>query len=374
MWLARMPIEPTDVRVETISTSSLNASPSGVSTSTWNGVRAMAYLSSFFSSSSSSDVVLVARRRSARLVVGVVLRLSTRSLVVGVVLGLAPGLVLASVVVGLLVLLVVVLLALAAARGRHDVVDRALEQEHALGEVVVLAVEDLAERAHRLADRHVDAGRAGELLGDVERLRQEALDLARALHEHAVLVGELVDAEDGDDVLQLAVALQHLLDLVGDVEVLLADDLGLEDRRGRVQRVDRRVDALLGDRPRQRRGRVEVGEHRGRRRVGEVVRRHVDRLDRGDRALAGRRDPLLQLAHLGLERRLVAHLGGHAAEQRGDLGAGLDEAEDVVDEEEHVLPLLVAEVLRHRQARRARRACGRRAARSSGRTRASSCR
>ena len=215
----------------------------------------------------------------------------------------------------------------------------------------MLAVEDLAERAHRLADRHVDARGARELLGDVERLRQEALDLARALHEHAVLVGQLVDAEDGDDVLQLAVALQHLLDLVGDVEVLLADDLGLEDRRRRVERVDRRVDALLGDRPRQRRRRVEVGEHRRGRRVGEVVRRDVDRLDRGDRALAGRRDPLLQLPHLGLQRRLVADLRRHAAEQGGDLGAGLHEAEDVVDEEEHVLPLLVAEVLRHRQPR-----------------------
>src|SRR3954452_15995675 len=35
-----MPIEPTTVRVESISTSSLNTSPSGVRTSTLNGVRA----------------------------------------------------------------------------------------------------------------------------------------------------------------------------------------------------------------------------------------------------------------------------------------------------------------------------------------------
>ena len=125
----------------------------------------------------------------------------------------------------------------------------------------------------------------------------------------------------------------------------------LEDRRGRVERVDRRVDALLGDRPRQRRGRVEVGERRRRRRVGEVVGGHVDRLDRGHRALAGRGDPLLQLAHLGLERRLVADLRGHPPEQRRDLRAGLHEAEDVVDEQQHVLTLLVAEVLGHRQPR-----------------------
>ena len=65
----------------------------------------------------------------------------------------------------------------------------------------------------------------------------------------------------------------------------------------------------------------------------------------------GRGDPLLQLAHLVGERGLVAHRGRHAAEQRGDLGAGLGEAEDVVDEEQHVLLLHVAEVLRHRQRR-----------------------
>ena len=62
-----------------------------------------------------------------------------------------------------------------------------------------------------------------------------------------------------------------------------------------------------------------------------------------------RRDPLLQLAHLGRERRLVADGARHAAEERRHLRARLDEPEDVVDEEQRVLAL-VAEVLRHRQA------------------------
>ena len=64
---------------------------------------------------------------------------------------------------------------------------------------------------------------------------------------------------------------------------------------------------------------------------------------------AGRGDPLLELAHLVGQRRLVAHRGRHPAEQRGHLGAGLGEPEDVVDEQQHVLLLHVAEVLRHRQ-------------------------
>ena len=60
---------------------------------------------------------------------------------------------------------------------------------------------------------HVHARRAGELLGHEERLRQEALDLARAADRQPVLVGQLLDPEDRDDVLQVLVALEHLLDL-----------------------------------------------------------------------------------------------------------------------------------------------------------------
>ena len=131
--------------------------------------------------------------------------------------------------------------------------------------------------------------------------------------------------------------------------MLGADDLGREDRGGRGQRIDRRVDAERGHLAAQLGGGVEVGEGRERRRVGVVVGRHVDRLQRGDRTALGGRDALLQLAHLVGERRLVAHRGRHAAEQRRHLRAGLDEAEDVVDEEQHVLVLHVAEVLGHRE-------------------------
>ena len=95
---------------------------------------------------------------------------------------------------------------------------------------------------------------------------------------------------------------------------------------------------------------VEVGERGRRRRVGQVVGGHVDRLHRGDRALVGRRDALLQRAHVGRERRLVTHRRRDTAEQRRHLGARLGEAEDVVDEEQHVLAL-VAEVLGDGEAR-----------------------
>ena len=81
-----------------------------------------------------------------------------------------------------------------------------------------------------------------------------------------------------------------------------------------------------------------------------VVGRDEDRLEGRDRAVLGRRDPLLEGGHLGGEVRLVADRGRHPAEQRRDLRARLGEAEDVVDEQEDVAVLLVAEVLGHRQA------------------------
>ncbi len=87
------------------------------------------------------------------------------------------------------------------------------------------------------------------------------------------------------------------------------------------------------------------------RRVGVVVGGHVDGLERGDATAPGRGDALLQLTHLVRQGGLVSHRGRHAAEQGGHLGAGLHEAEDVVDEQQHVLVLDVPEVLGHRQRR-----------------------
>src|SRR2546430_9190519 len=76
----------------------------------------------------------------------------------------------------------------------HGRLDRADHVEGLLGEVVVLALEDLLETLDRVLELHVLAGGPRELLGDEVRLREEALDLAGARHHQLVLVGELVDA------------------------------------------------------------------------------------------------------------------------------------------------------------------------------------
>ena len=160
----------------------------------------------------------------------------------------------------------------------------------------------------------------------------------------------------------------------GAVVVVLRDVARVQDAGRGVQRVHGRVDALLGDRTGEHRRRVEVGEGGGRRRVGQVVRGDVDRLHRGDRVTAGRGDALLQETHLVGQVRLVTHRGGHTAEQGRDLGTGLGEPEDVVDEEQHVLLLRRHGSTPPSSDRPGRRADGCPAARPSGRRPARSCR
>ena len=127
----------------------------------------------------------------------------------------------------------------------------------------------------------------GELLGDVEGLREELLDLTRTVNDQALLLRELVHTKNRDDVLKVGVLLQGLLNGGGHAIVLVADDTGIEGVRRARQRVDCRVDAEGGDATRQNRRGVKVRERRGRSRVGKVVGGDVDGLDRSDRAFLG---------------------------------------------------------------------------------------
>src|SRR5215472_11014548 len=92
-----------------------------------------------------------------------------------------------------------------------DVLDPAAHEERLLGHVVELALGDRLERRDGLLQRDELARLAGELLGHIHRVRQEPLDSPGPLHRHLVLFGQLVDAEDGDDVLEFLVPLEHPL-------------------------------------------------------------------------------------------------------------------------------------------------------------------
>ena len=62
-----------------------------------------------------------------------------------------------------------------------------------------------------------------------------------------VFLAQLVHAQDGDDVLQLLIALQGGLHLAGHAVMLLAHDIGFQNTGGGSQRIHGGVDALLHD-------------------------------------------------------------------------------------------------------------------------------
>src|SRR5579884_926805 len=213
-WPARMPSEPSTPGTRTICTSSENSLRSGVTSSSGN----VAILLSI-----TKSAPLLTKERGLR---GEVLR--------GHRLGLLDRFV--------------------------NVAD---EEEGLLRQVVVLAIDHFLEGADGVLERDVLAGNTGELLRDAERLRKEPLDAAGTRHDQLIFVRKLVDAEDRDDVLQLFIAVQDLLHGARNLVVLRTDDVGLEDLRGGGQRVDRRVDAFLGDAPLQIDVGVQVRESRG---------------------------------------------------------------------------------------------------------------
>ena len=124
--------------------------------------------------------------------------------------------------------------------GFENFVDRALHVEGLLRDGVVLAIDDFLEAADGIGDLDVLAGEASELLGNVEGLRQEALNLTGARHCELLLFRKFVNAENGDDVLKILVGLQGTLDALRHIVVLLTDDARIENARGGGQGIDGR--------------------------------------------------------------------------------------------------------------------------------------
>ncbi len=226
--------------------------------------------------------------------------------------------------------------------------DAADHVESLFGQMIVFTFDNRLEAGNGLFQGDVFAGRAGKHFSDEEGLRQEALDFTGTRHGQLVFRRQFVHTQNRDDVAQFLVLLQRALHRTGHAVVLLAHHLRVENTRGRIERIHRRVNTQFGNLTRQHQGCVQVGKGGGGRRVGQVIRRHVHGLERGDRAGARRGDALLQAAHFVSQRRLVAHRGRHPAQQRGHFGTGQGVTVDVVDEQQHVAAF-VTEVLSHGQ-------------------------
>jgi peptide chain release factor 1 len=79
--------------------------------------------------------------------------------------------------------------------------------------------------------------------------------------------------------------------------------------------------------------------------IGQIISGDIDGLHGGNGTLLGGGDTLLHTTHIGGESGLVTDGRGDTTKKSRHLGTGLGETENVVNEEQHILTLLVTEVL-----------------------------
>src|SRR5690606_25435924 len=136
--------------------------------------------------------------------------------------------------------------------------------------------------------------------------------------------------------------------------MLFAHDRGVQDPAGGIERINRRIDAQLGDLPAQYRGCIQVSEGGGGCRIGKVIRRHVHGLYRGDGTTLGGGDALLHGTHFGGQRGLITNSARHTSQKGRYFRSSLGETEDVVHEEENVaaaaLLIAIAEIFGERKS------------------------
>ena len=105
----------------------------------------------------------------------------------------------------------------------------------------------------------------------------------------------------------------------------------LQHGTGGIQGVNRRIDTLRSKTTAQHSGGIKVGKSGGWCRIGKVVGRDVDGLNRRNGTFESGGDTLLQFANVSTKSWLVSHGRRHASQQGAYFRTGLDKAKDVVN-------------------------------------------
>ena len=226
-----------------------------------------------------------------------------------------------------------------------DLLDVTRHIERRLGQTVELAGQDLLETLDGVLKLHETTTTASEHLSDVERLGHETLGLAGTGHGQLVVLGQLIHTKNGNDILETLVVLEELLGGTGSLVVDLTDHTGVKHSTCGVEGIHGRVDTELGNLTGKHGGGIQVRESGGRGGICKIIGRHVHSLHGGNGTNTGGGNALLEQTHVRGEGGLVTHGGRDTAEKGRHLGTGLGETENVVDEQKHVLALLVTEVL-----------------------------
>src|SRR6478672_8114745 len=101
--------------------------------------------------------------------------------------------------------------------------------ERLLRKIVVFAVNNLTEASNRIFQFHILSLQARKLFGYVERLREEPLNLSSARDNQLIFVGQFIETQNRNDVLQIFVTLQYSFHILCCVVVLFTQDSRIEN-------------------------------------------------------------------------------------------------------------------------------------------------
>jgi hypothetical protein len=220
-----------------------------------------------------------------------------------------------------------------------------LHVESSFGIFVTSACKEGTETINRFLEFDELSGVGSEDLGHDEGLGEETLDLSGTSDSHLIFFRKIVHTENSDNILEGSVVLEELLDTTSSVVMNLTDNGGIKHTGGGVKGIDSGVDTEFGEGTGKHGSGVEMSEGGGGCGISKIISGHVDGLHRSDRSSLGGGNSLLEGTEIGSESGLISDSGGDTAEEGRHLRASLGESEDVVDEKEHVLVLLISEVL-----------------------------
>ena len=123
--------------------------------------------------------------------------------------------------------------------------------------------------------------------------------------------------------------------------MLFANDGAVQVTARGQQGIDRRIKPQLDLFAREDQHGVEITENSHDRRIGQVVGRHVKRLQGRDRSAFFGTDPLLKITDLGSQRRLISGFRWNAPQKGRYLRPGLDEPVHVIDKKKDILVLVL---------------------------------
>ena len=113
--------------------------------------------------------------------------------------------------------------------------------------MVDLAVKNHFESPDGIINGNCDSFYSRKLFGYSKRLGEKTLYSACAVYGYPVLLGELFHSKNRDNILEFLVALQYLLYPLRRIVMLMPHDIGIENARSRIKRVNCRIYSKFGN-------------------------------------------------------------------------------------------------------------------------------